>query len=198
PAFPEEPHSMLTQPSQLQRRGLTDRHGAKRRARRHSRRLFLESLEDRTMLSIYTSGTVLVVNTYDTGNTSNRVRIDTDGTAEVAVTLNGVTGFYPAPFVTNIDVYAGASNASDTVNVDQTLSNVPVTIWAGDGTTNVNFSAPSSDLDAIQGSVEIAYSSSSQSTVTVNDQSNTTSDDWNISSAGSPPTFGRSILTGMP
>ena len=80
--------------------------------------------------------------------------------------------------ITGIDVYAGASGVTDTVSLVQTLSNAPVTIWAGDGATNIIFSPIAQDLDAIQGNVGIEYSSSSQSTVSVYDQSNPNNADW--------------------
>jgi len=139
----------------------------------------------------------LVVEADQFGSSTNTVDIDRSALGGVQITLDGQTVDFEPGSITNVSVNTGADNFSDTINVGSTLANIPVTIWAGGGTTNVNFCPLQPDLDTIQGNVSVIYTSSSaRSTVSFYDQSNPNDATWTITANGSP-TFASITRTGM-
>jgi hypothetical protein len=86
----------------------------------------------------------------------------------VLVTLNGETAHFDPGKITSItvDTFGG----DDTINIEQTLFNVPVNVNPGDGNDTVNIAPTGKTLDGIQGAVSVAGSQTT--TLNIEDSGN--------------------------
>jgi hypothetical protein len=143
---------------------------------------------------------ILVVNMDQSGNSANTLYIEKSSRGGVQIDLNGEIVSFEPGYITQVQIIADnngdGTGFHNTIYVVQTLGNVPVTIYAGNSTTNLIFSPYAQNLDDIKASVTVFYGPSSTSTVSLGDQANAHDADWTISESGSP-TFGSITRTGM-
>jgi hypothetical protein len=140
--------------------------------------------------STYT-GSTLDIYTDQLGLSVNTLTIDATGAGGVRVALNGeVFTFEPGIQITNINVFEGGGN--DTVNVERTMSGVPVTIWEGGGTDKVNVSPSARFLDNIRGDVFVNGGSGTD-TLNVTDQNDSFNDTWTVTGSTVTRSFSATI-----
>jgi hypothetical protein len=148
----------------------------------------------------YRDSSTLVVNMDQSGNSSNTLYIEKSSRGGVQIDLNGEVVAFEPGYITQVQVIAdnngNGAGFHNTIDVVQTLSKVPVSIYTGNSTTNLIFSPYAQNLDDIQASVTVFYGPSSTSTVSLGDQANVHDAAWTISESGSP-TFGSITRTGM-
>jgi hypothetical protein len=124
------------------------------------------------------------------GGTINGVQFDLSGFSYRPVTMHDSSAGGPMWLVqegggTSINIVRISSvnvvlfDGNDTVNVENTLSGVPVTINEGGGTDTVNIRPSAEFLDNIQGNVFINGGSGTD-TLNVYDQNDTFSDTWTM------------------
>jgi hypothetical protein len=119
------------------------------------------------------------------GRSSNSVGIGVVNNG-LQVTLDYKTFWFDPGTITGVGVDVSFGSASDSVDVEQTLPNAPVSIVPLGGATRVSLCANSENLDGLQSSVTIVFNSfgSSPTNVTVNDQANTHDTSWNVQQSG--------------
>ena len=122
--------------------------------------------------STFNAGNHLVVTGDDVGITNDMIvlRRSPANAAFAEVTVNGVrqwTGLWASLGQITINSLGG----DDSINIQDTVSGIPVTVHAGDGNDAINVGSASNTLDTIQGLVTVnGEAHSVRDTLTVNDQ----------------------------
>ena len=143
------------------------RRGRDTRAKQRARcRVAAEALEGRALL------TSLVVNGDQLGASNDVILLhrNTSNANFAEVQVNNIV-ISNTPISSLTDIKINGLEGNDTINIEDTFANVPVTINGGNGNDTINISPTAKNLAHIQGSVTI-NGDAGFDTVIVNDQNN--------------------------
>jgi hypothetical protein len=123
-------------------------------------------------------------------NFSDTLTIDASSTGGVVVTLNGQTATFDPKAISGITVQPGGG--TNTINIERTLAGVPVTITdVSNSSDTIAISPTAHSLNNLNGSVTI--NGSGLDTLTVNDQTDSASDTYTLTTS----TIGRTGFVGI-